>query len=431
MAMWLVNTTERADGDYFLSKGRVCCTQAHLSESILSFNDSKDLINFYQKRADTDETLASKYCKESRTFCYDMAKDDIVILCDAKSNQLHVGRIRSDYSFNRYADYRFAHMRSVKWSEQTVTKESLRGDIESVLHSDYKISRINDESVISTVEHVLKPCADLDPHAYEVVEGVGCDYIFKSNHKTDDAITHSMNKNNHALSDAFCADTQGDVKVDMYKTVAQAKYSEQNESMKELANEQAERPMSFHHSIRFCKKQSDAYSGAQYMSPMANHRASMSREEQDALPQTLEERVSQKLSSLVSTKEINLQQLLQDLFVAKGFKTRRCVESTERSATLLALSPKNLRVIVQIKNSARPLTEPMLDLAKDVMTIYGSKHSVLVSLAGFTQKTEEAAKLNSTQLKLWTGHDIAKELIAHYGEMNPHVRDCFSELLAA
>lgn len=431
MTMWLVNTTEGADGDYFLSKGRVCCTQAHLSQSILSFSDSKDLINFYTKSADTDVSLASKYCKVSRTFCYDMAEDDIVILCEANCNQLHVGRIRSDYSFNRYADSRFAHMRTVKWAEQTVGKECLRSDIEDVMHSDVMISRIHDKSLMSTVENVLKPCSDLDPHAYKVFEGVDCDFIFDNRLQEDDANHQSISTNSKVSSDTCGADAQRDVKVDMYQADTKTSKHDKYEQMYSLATEQADKPQDFHHYICFAKQPGAAPSSAKFMSPKCNVAVAMGADESHAQAETLEQKVSDKLCSMVSSKEINLQQLLLELFVAKGFKTRRCVENTERSSTLLALSPNNLRVIVQIKNSARPLTEPVLELAKDVMTIYGSKHSVLVSLAGFTAKTEEVAKHNSSQLKLWNAMDIAKEIINHYDEMNPHVRHCFSELLVA
>lgn len=187
-----------------------------------------------------------------------------------------------------------------------------------------------------------------------------------------------------------------------------------------------------HHAVSLEKAKASAFATTKIISPRANARNDLPGHGDFNKPKSMskEELVAQMLCSKVSTKEINLEKLLQNLFDAKGFKTRCCAESTSRSATLIVSTPSNVKVSVQIKQSARPLTEPMIEIAKEVMTIYGTKHSLLVSLAGFTEKTLAAAKLNDASLKLWSAKDIAKEIIANYSNMDTQVRSCFDKVMS-
>lgn len=400
MAFWLVQALNSQDERFFLEQSCICCLEEGLSSSILDFFSQNDLTMHLEDTYQVDFTCAKAWSNQCWSFGHTMSIGDYVALLNLDSNTIRYGRIISDYFFIEASESRYSHVRKVVWFERGVLRSALTAQGHKLFDHQEQICPLEGLDFMNTVIDAYRYAIPVAAAERLVFNGDNADEIFALTIDTNGTSPKRVKDPQCMVAPRVEPPKTNVVRVNRGASATQAA-----------------------HNVLLNSTPVDLPSSEELKSQAAAP-AFASYEVNKEPEQPLEVRLAQVIRQKVSSDELDLTALIENIIRVKGFATKIRPESNARNTTLIASSTKNsaVKVSVQIQNYDKPLSTHSLEFLGQMMKFYSTGHAVLVSLSGFEPSVLNKVSQSDAKVKLWSSTDIANEVIACYSQLDDNIR---------
>lgn len=131
MAVWLVRAG--AQGQYeqkFLQEKRIYLTWSDLNTPIKKLNDRSELIEALQKVVDDPKPKKLiNHASQIWPFAHSMNIGDKIILPSKTQPVIYIGKVKSDYHYDKNASNPFFHYREVEWLAEPIARTHFSQDL--------------------------------------------------------------------------------------------------------------------------------------------------------------------------------------------------------------------------------------------------------------------------------------------------------------
>jgi restriction system protein len=122
----------------------------------------------------------------------------------------------------------------------------------------------------------------------------------------------------------------------------------------------------------------------------------------------------------------DLARLINEILIAKGYKTLLSPPGADNGADILAgggpMGFDNPRLCVQVKSQASPVDVGVLRDLQGTLKNFGASQGLLVSLGGFKSTVTSEARRSYFEIRLWDANDIVQNLLDNYENMHEEIR---------
>lgn len=134
----------------------------------------------------------------------------------------------------------------------------------------------------------------------------------------------------------------------------------------------------------------------------------------------ISERIIQKF------KGHKMEELINEILMAKGFTTYRSPEGADNGVDILA-SPDVLgfgspKICVQVKTTDTPVDRPTLDQLIGTMSNFNADYGLLVSWSGFKTSVIREIPKQFFKVRLWDSKNIIQEIFDNYEKLSDNIK---------
>ena len=178
MALWIIKPGRRGEHeDYFLEQDVACLTFPNMP-SVRDINSSEKMrLLFLAVRPNAPKRAAMNYASQAWAFRGLCRVGDSIVLPLKSSSDIVVGRVASDYRYNRAADDLYRHERDVTWSSRVIARNRIDVDLRYSFAANKTFCETRREAAESRIQRLLEdeltaeqePAAAPDPPGGEVI----------------------------------------------------------------------------------------------------------------------------------------------------------------------------------------------------------------------------------------------------------------------